>query len=155
MTDPISMSIIETLARPGGNVTGLTIQTDELVGKRFELLREIVPDLHDIAVMGYAPHQAFQPAICSGAKFNLSLLATHLVGKREQLIAAPPVAAFAKNSSGFAYERMQPPPRGLSDVHAMVEFRTKRWWMDDGLWRVEAGCRRRIFTGWIKFCPLS
>lgn len=68
MTDPISMSIIETLARPGGNVTGLTIQTDELVGKRFELLREIVPDLHDIAVMGYASHQAFQPAICSSAK---------------------------------------------------------------------------------------
>jgi len=65
MTDAMSMSIIETLARPGWTVTGLTIQTDE----RFELLREIVPDLHDIVVMGCAPHQAFQPAICLGAKF--------------------------------------------------------------------------------------
>jgi putative ABC transport system substrate-binding protein len=59
MTDPISLGIIKTLARPGGNVSGLTLQTDELVGKRIELLHEIVPDLHHIAVLGYAASPAF------------------------------------------------------------------------------------------------
>jgi putative ABC transport system substrate-binding protein len=43
---------VETLARPGGNVTGLSLQASDLVGKRLELLREIVPILHRLAILG-------------------------------------------------------------------------------------------------------
>jgi putative ABC transport system substrate-binding protein len=59
MSDPVASGIVESLAHPGRNVTGLAIQTDELVGKRFGMLREIVPGLHEIAVMGYRPSPGF------------------------------------------------------------------------------------------------
>src|SRR5262245_50426543 len=41
--DPVEVGFIESLARPGGNVTGLTILSNELGGKRLELLKEAVP----------------------------------------------------------------------------------------------------------------
>jgi putative tryptophan/tyrosine transport system substrate-binding protein len=49
--DPIGSGLVASLARPGGNVTGLSSQTAELGGKRFELLREIVPGLRRLAVI--------------------------------------------------------------------------------------------------------
>jgi putative ABC transport system substrate-binding protein len=51
-TDPIGSGFVASLARPGGNVTGLSNQQAELAGKRLELLREIVPDLRRLAIMG-------------------------------------------------------------------------------------------------------
>jgi putative ABC transport system substrate-binding protein len=50
-TDPIGSGLVESLARPGGNVTGLSVQTIDLAGKRLELLREVVPDLRQLAIM--------------------------------------------------------------------------------------------------------
>jgi putative ABC transport system substrate-binding protein len=50
--NPVANGLIASLARPGGNVTGLTNQTAELAGKRIELLREIVPSLRRLAIMG-------------------------------------------------------------------------------------------------------
>ena len=50
-TDPVEAGFIESLARPGGNVTGLTILTIELGGKRLELLKEAVPKLARVAVL--------------------------------------------------------------------------------------------------------
>jgi len=41
--DPVATGLIDSLARPGGNVTGLTLLTRELTGKQLELLREVVP----------------------------------------------------------------------------------------------------------------
>ncbi len=50
--DPLTQSFVSNLAKPEGNVTGLSLQTRELAGKRLELLREIVPDAKRIAVLG-------------------------------------------------------------------------------------------------------
>ena len=50
--DPVAMGLVESLARPGGNVTGLSQMTDELVAKRLELLEEMVPNLSRVAVLG-------------------------------------------------------------------------------------------------------
>ena len=49
--DPVEAGLIDSLARPGGNVTGLTILGTELGGKRLELLKEAVPKLVRIAVL--------------------------------------------------------------------------------------------------------
>jgi putative ABC transport system substrate-binding protein len=49
--NPVVNGLVASLARPGGNATGLTNQTADLAGKRIELLREIVPDLRRLAIM--------------------------------------------------------------------------------------------------------
>jgi putative tryptophan/tyrosine transport system substrate-binding protein len=49
--DPVGNGLVESLARPGGNVTGLSLQLTETVGKRLELLREVVPALHRLAIL--------------------------------------------------------------------------------------------------------
>jgi putative ABC transport system substrate-binding protein len=49
--DPVEAGLVESLARPGGNVTGLTLLTRELGGKRLELLKEAVPKLSRVAVL--------------------------------------------------------------------------------------------------------
>jgi putative ABC transport system substrate-binding protein len=50
-SDPVRAGFVESLARPGGNVTGLTRLTRELGGKRLELLKEVVPKLARVAVL--------------------------------------------------------------------------------------------------------
>jgi putative ABC transport system substrate-binding protein len=49
--DPLGQGLVASLARPGGNITGLSLQATDLVGKRLELLREVVPRLHRLAVL--------------------------------------------------------------------------------------------------------
>jgi len=49
--DPVGAGVVVSLARPGGNVTGMSIQQTDTAGKRIELLREIVPKLARLAVM--------------------------------------------------------------------------------------------------------
>jgi putative tryptophan/tyrosine transport system substrate-binding protein len=49
--DPVSSGLVASLARPGGNVTGLSLQATNLAGKRLELLREVVPQLRRLAII--------------------------------------------------------------------------------------------------------
>ena len=49
--DPIETGLVASLARPGGNVTGLSSQTTDLAAKRLEILREVVPGLHRLAIL--------------------------------------------------------------------------------------------------------
>ena len=50
--DPVGNGFVASLARPGGNITGLSNLAPELSGKRLELLKEIVPKLSRVAVIG-------------------------------------------------------------------------------------------------------
>ena len=49
--DPIGDGMVASLARPGGNVTGLSIQSVDVAGKQLELMREIIPNLRRLAVL--------------------------------------------------------------------------------------------------------
>ena len=59
-TDPVEQGLVESLARPGGNVTGVTSHSRELAGKRLELFKEAVPKLARVAVL-YDP--SLQPSV--------------------------------------------------------------------------------------------
>jgi putative tryptophan/tyrosine transport system substrate-binding protein len=50
--DPVGSGLVASLARPGGNVTGVSLLQAETAGKRLELLREVVPGLRRLAIMG-------------------------------------------------------------------------------------------------------
>jgi putative ABC transport system substrate-binding protein len=59
--DPVRLSLVATLARPAGNVTGFYSMADVLAGKRLELLRDAVPKLSRVAVLRYAGSGSDEP----------------------------------------------------------------------------------------------
>jgi putative ABC transport system substrate-binding protein len=56
--DPVGTGLVASLARPGGNVTGVSSLAADLAGKRLELLRQVVPGLGRLAIMGNADYPA-------------------------------------------------------------------------------------------------
>lgn len=69
--DPIGRGFVESFARPGGNITGMTTPTADLAGKNFELIREAVPTAHRVAVLGNALdpfHKPFLAYVASAAR---------------------------------------------------------------------------------------
>src|SRR5439155_6211171 len=57
--DPVANGFVASLARPGGNVTGLSTLSPEISGKRLELLKELVPRLSRVAVIGTSTSQDY------------------------------------------------------------------------------------------------
>jgi putative tryptophan/tyrosine transport system substrate-binding protein len=60
VTDPVGVGFVTSLARPGGNITGLTHLSPDLTGKRLEILKEVVPRLVRVAVL-WNPNHPGQP----------------------------------------------------------------------------------------------
>ena len=58
VNDPVGSGLVASLARPGGNVTGTTITAPDVVGKRLELLKEVVPKLSRVAVLQHPDNPA-------------------------------------------------------------------------------------------------
>ena len=56
--DPVAVGYVDSLARPGGNVTGLTLLTRDLSGKRLELLKEVVPGISRVGLFSVADSAA-------------------------------------------------------------------------------------------------
>jgi len=56
--DPVGTGLVASLARPGGNVTGLSNQNNDIAGKRVELLRDVVPGLRRLAIMANVGNDA-------------------------------------------------------------------------------------------------
>jgi putative tryptophan/tyrosine transport system substrate-binding protein len=57
-TDPVGSGLVDSLARPGGNVTGSSLEAPDVAGKRLELLREVIPGLRRLGIMGNAGYPA-------------------------------------------------------------------------------------------------
>jgi putative ABC transport system substrate-binding protein len=56
--DPLGTGLVSTLARPGGNVTGLSVEATDLGSKRLELLRDVVPNFHRLGIMANVGNSA-------------------------------------------------------------------------------------------------
>jgi ABC-type uncharacterized transport system substrate-binding protein len=56
--DPLGTGLVATLARPGGNITGLSVEATDLGGKRMELLRELSPKIRRLAIMANVDNSA-------------------------------------------------------------------------------------------------
>src|SRR5439155_23044320 len=57
-SDPVGAGLVTNLARPGGNITGLSLLNPELSEKRLELLKEAVPGLSRVAILWHGGHPA-------------------------------------------------------------------------------------------------
>ncbi|CAN7754840.1 ABC transporter substrate-binding protein [Bradyrhizobium sp. LjRoot220] len=73
--DPVGIGVVASLSRPGGNVTGLSLQSAELAGKRLEILREIIPGLRRVVVLTNAdsPNAALEIREIQSAAQTLGL----------------------------------------------------------------------------------
>jgi putative ABC transport system substrate-binding protein len=73
--DPVGSGIVASLARPGGNVTGLSSQAPDTAGKKLELLRELIPGLHRLAILADVgnPYAALDVGEVRGAAHTLGL----------------------------------------------------------------------------------
>ncbi len=101
--DPVRDGLIQSLARPGGNVTGMSIQQLDLVGKRLELLRAAIPLLHRLAILadaGYAEPMLEADRVKSTAQ-GLGLEAARLGIWQPQDIA--PAFAALRNKADALY----------------------------------------------------
>jgi putative ABC transport system substrate-binding protein len=61
--DPVAQGLVASLARPGGNITGLSLLSTELPGKRLELLKETVPQNARVAVLANPAAPSYQPLL--------------------------------------------------------------------------------------------
>jgi len=89
--DPVGTGIVASLARPGGNVTGLSVQFTDLAGKRLELLREVVPNLRRLAIMINADNPAAMKEVgevqAAAGAFGLEVV-TLEIRKAEEIASA-------------------------------------------------------------------
>jgi putative ABC transport system substrate-binding protein len=87
--DPLGSGLVESLARPGGNVTGLSVQSTDVAGKRLQILRELVPGLRRIGKManvGYAA-SALEMGEVQAVASTLGLDTTRIEIRRPEDIA--------------------------------------------------------------------
>ena len=138
--DPVELGIVDSFARPGGNITGLTLQSLELSGKRLELLKEIFPKLKRV-----------------GLVWNLEDQSMNLISKQIQAVAPPLGVTLQRfgvrdpNDFGGIFEKMSHnPPEALfsiadrlitSQQKQILEFgvKSKITTMFDSALAVEAG----------------
>ena len=87
--DPVGSGFVASLSRPGGNITGLSLQSTDLAGKRLELFREVVPDLRRLAIMAHVgnPGAVLELAEVQAAARALGLEVATLEIRRAEDIA--------------------------------------------------------------------
>ena len=101
--DPVTSGFVKSLSHPGGNVTGLSLQSSEIGTKRLEILREAIPGLKHLAVMANAgyPGSARESAVVRDAARKLGLTVDTLDIHRPEDIA--PAIASVKGSATALY----------------------------------------------------
>ena len=101
--DPVGAGLVASLARPGGNVTGVSSQQTDVAGKRLDLLHEVVPDLRRLVILANVanPQAALEMGEVQAAARRLGLEITPLAIRRAEDIAAG--FAAIKSKAGALY----------------------------------------------------
>jgi putative ABC transport system substrate-binding protein len=88
--DPVGAGLVASLAKPGGNITGLSVQQPDLAGKRLEILREVVPGLRRVAILANvgAPGSVLDMSEVQNAARKLNLEVTRAEVHRAEDIAS-------------------------------------------------------------------
>ncbi|HEY1363672.1 MAG TPA: ABC transporter substrate-binding protein [Xanthobacteraceae bacterium] len=102
MADPVADGLVATLARPGGNVTGTSFLGPELIAKRLQLLREVVPGLSRVAALWHP--NAYSERTMAGV-LNEIEVAARTLGLQLQLVPAFGPGDIAGAFSAMARER--------------------------------------------------
>ena len=99
--DPVRLGLVDSLNRPGGNVTGVTFLTTELMAKRLELLRELIPQATTIAYL------ADQRSVTSEEMLRDTLAAAGVLGRELAVVGArsdrdfePAFSTFVERQAG-------------------------------------------------------
>jgi putative ABC transport system substrate-binding protein len=100
--DPIGAGLVASLARPGGNVTGNSSISPEVVGKSLELLTEVAPGRRRVAILWNPANAVFQAQMVKAAE-----AASHRLGLQAQVIAASDARAIDKAFQAMARERAE------------------------------------------------
>jgi putative ABC transport system substrate-binding protein len=102
--DPVGSGLVESLAHPGGNVTGLSMMTSELSSKRLQLLKEVNPQLTRAAVLWNPDHPAHAKVV-EDLKASASLLSIelNLVGVRRPEQLGPAISDISRAKSQALY----------------------------------------------------
>ena len=107
--DPVATGIVKSLAQPGGNVTGLTVQPSDLASKRIDLLREIVPNMRRLSALANVAGSGFLQETGSirtaGAVLNIE---TDIVELRSADDIAPALARLKARRPDALYVLSEP-----------------------------------------------
>ena len=124
VTDPVGVGFVTSLARPGGNITGLTHLSPDLSGKRLELLKEVVPRLLRVAVL-WNPNQPGQSAAFKDTQVAAQALRVTLISmevrNREEIERA--LSGMGKDHSQALFEL--PDPLTFFNRELITEFAAK------------------------------
>src|SRR5262249_20078842 len=104
MADPLADQLVETLARPGRNVTGTTFLGPEVVAKRLQLLQEVVPGLSRVAALLHP--NAYSDRTMEGLRDELGAAARTL-GLQLQVLSATDPAGIASAFAAMTTEHAQ------------------------------------------------
>ncbi len=123
-SDPVGSGLVASLAQPGGNITGLSNFAPELSGKRLEILREVVPKLSRVAVLGGSTGPTNSPV---RREIELAAKALKLQLQYLEVLASKDIeAAFRAANKGRAQAVLTVPNAFLSPQRTQViEFAVK------------------------------
>jgi len=123
--DPVEAKLVTSIARPGGNLTGLTFLSLELAGKRLELLQEVLPRLSRVAILANQEHPG-EPA-----ELRESQAAARRLGLRVEYVPVRTAGDFEGAFSRIERDGAEaivafPDVLIMSQAKAIAEFATKR-----------------------------
>ena len=119
--DMVEAGVVKSMARPGGNVTGVQLLQHDLVGKRIEILKEIVPSIKRLAVFAMAAHpgMALEREVSVAAAKRLGISIAYFPLNKPEDLETGLLAAKAERVNGLV---LFPDPITLSGAPRIVAF---------------------------------